>query len=172
MKHASPHPLVIGLGNPDRGDDGVGARVAHQLAGRLPDAVRILTRRGDLLSLIDDWADVEALICIDAAAPQGAPGRIHRIDLTRDALPRDPTATSSHALGLPEAIALARTLGRAPSRILVYAIEGCRFDCGASLTPAVAAAAGIVASRVVEDCARLAGLEGGSAGTAQAVAPG
>lgn len=155
MKQGSPHPLVIGLGNPDRGDDGVGALVAQQLVGRLRDAVRILTRRGDMLSLIDDWGGVETLICIDAAAPQGAPGSIHRIDLAGDALPRDLCFTSSHALGLAEAIALARTLGRAPSRILVYAIEGGRFDCGASLTPAVAAAAGIVADRVVADLARL-----------------
>jgi hydrogenase maturation protease len=46
--------LVVGLGNPDRGDDGVGAIVTQCLVGRLPADVAILARSGDMLSLIGD----------------------------------------------------------------------------------------------------------------------
>jgi hydrogenase maturation protease len=148
--------LVAALGAPDRGDDGVGPAVARMLEGRLPPQARALARRGDMLALIDDWAGCDALICIDAAAaPQPTPGRIHRIDLAQESLPQDLSFTSSHAFGLPEAIALARALNLAPETIVVYAIEGRCFDAGAKMTPEVLAAAGEVADRVAAEVLRL-----------------
>jgi hydrogenase maturation protease len=148
--------LVAALGNPDRGDDGAGPEVARLLEGRLPPNARIVARRGDMLSLIDEWAGCDALICIDAAAsPEAEPGRIRRFDLAREELPQDLSFTSSHAFGLPEAIALARTLDLAPPRILVYAIVGRCFDAGAALSPEVLAAAAQVADRVAAEMSRL-----------------
>ena len=44
-----PGRLVIGLGNPDRGDDGVGVIVAESLAEGLPPSVAIRTRTGWLI---------------------------------------------------------------------------------------------------------------------------
>jgi hydrogenase maturation protease len=153
--HSPRKVLIAGLGNPDRGDDGVGMIVARKLDGRLPDDVAILTRSDDMVSLIEDWAGFDALVCVDAAAPMGAPGRIHRIDLATDELPRDMSFASSHAFGLAVAIGLARMLERAPRDIVVYAIEGCCFDAGAALTPAVAAAAGDAADRIAAEACRL-----------------
>jgi hydrogenase maturation protease len=147
--------LVLCLGNPDRGDDGVGALVARNLRGRLPADVQVLARSGDMLSLIEDCAGFDALVCVDAAAPVTAPGRIHRFDLARDSLPRDLSFTSSHAFGLAEAIELARALQRAPQTIIVYAVEGGCFDGGTAMTPAVATAAAVVADRVVAEIVRL-----------------
>jgi hydrogenase maturation protease len=147
--------LVIGLGNPDRGDDGIGTRVVHDLVGTLPPDVTVLARRGDLLSLIEDWAGFDGVVCIDAAAPRGVPGRICRIDLNSAELPRDVMFTSSHALGLPEAIELARALALAPRQLIVYAVEGGSFEGGTPLTPAVAAAARVVAGQVAAEVGRL-----------------
>lgn len=147
--------LVIGLGNPDRGDDGIGLRVARELAGKVPANVAVIARRGDPLSLIEDWTGFDCVVCIDAAAPLGLPGRIHRIDLSSAELPRDVRFTSSHALGLAEAIELARTLRLAPQQIVVYAVEGGSFGSGAPLTPAVAAALAVVVDRVVAEVGRL-----------------
>ena len=147
--------LVVGLGNPDRGDDGVGERVAQELAGRLPPDVNVRACRGDVLNLIDEWAGFDALICVDAAAPLRSPGRVHRIDLAVEALPRELSFASSHAMGLAEAVALARTLGRAPRDIIVYAVEGARFDTGSGLAPEVAAAVATVAERIVAEADRL-----------------
>ncbi len=147
--------MVIGLGNPDRADDGVGPAIAESLAGRLPADVALRIRAGDMLSLIQDWAGFDALVCVDAAAPMGQPGRIHRIDLATGELPRDTSAMSSHAFGLAEAIGLARALDLAPSDIVVYAIEGGSFDGGAPLTPDVAAVIGEVGDLVVAETARL-----------------
>jgi len=147
--------IVIGLGNSDRGDDGVGGFVANELAGRLPPEVAVTTRRGDLLSLIEEWRGFDAAVCIDAAARAGAPGSIHRIDLSESGLPGDLEVGSSHALGLAETIELARTLALAPRRIVLYAIEGARFQLGEPLTPAVAAAAREVVDRVAAEAMRL-----------------
>ena len=83
--------LVACLGNPDRGDDGVGAAVARALAGRLRDGAALVVRSGDMLALIDEWTGFDAVVCVDAAAPMdaplGAPGHIRRVDLARDELP-------------------------------------------------------------------------------------
>ena len=108
--------LVIGLGNPDRGDDAVGGIVAEHLSRRLPSDVTIIAPRGDVLSLIGDWVAFDALVCIDAAAPMGMPGRIHRIALPKDELPSNFPVTSSHAFGLTAAIGLARALPWSPMR--------------------------------------------------------
>lgn len=147
--------LVAGIGNPDRGDDGVGAAVVERMAGRLPAEVGLLARRGDMLALLDDCAGFDALVCVDASAPAGMPGRIRRIDAAVEALPRDVSCASSHALGLAEAIALARTLGIAPPNIIVYAIEGASFDDGAALSAPVADAVDAAVGRIVTEVERL-----------------
>ncbi len=147
--------LVACLGNPDRGDDGVGAAVARALAGRLPDGAVLAVRGGDMLALIDDWAGYDAVVCIDAAATGEAPGLIRRIDLAREALPAQMAPTSGHAFGLAEAVQLARTLDRAPGNMVVYAIAGATFEAGAPLTAEVAAAAGEAARRVIDEVQRL-----------------
>lgn len=147
--------LVLALGNPDRGDDGIGVLVARQLAGRMPDGVALLTRASEMLSLIEEWSGFDAVACVDAAAPMGHPGRIHRIDLASSELPRDMSMTSSHAFGLADVVELARTLERAPRDIIVYAVEGGCFDRGAPMSAAVTAAAGEVAERVIAEVAGL-----------------
>jgi hydrogenase maturation protease len=147
--------LVVGLGNPDRGDDGIGAIVAHRLAGRLPSDVAVVVRSGDMLSLIEDWAGFDALVCVDAAAPIGTPGRVHRIDLATTDLPQGISNTSSHGFGIADAIGLARSLHLALQDIIVYAVEGRCFDGGAPMTPEVMAAAGETAKCIVAEVSRL-----------------
>jgi hydrogenase maturation protease len=147
--------LVACLGNPDRGDDGVGPAAARALVGRLPDGASLIARSGDMLALIDDWAGFDAVVCVDAAASLGAPGRIHRVDLARDDLPPSAPVSSSHAFGLMDAVRLAGTLSNAPPTLIVYAVEGVCFDGGAPMTAAVAAAADDVARRVVDEVRHL-----------------
>jgi hydrogenase maturation protease len=147
--------LVACLGNPDRGDDGVGAAVARALAGRLRDGAALVARSGDMLALIDEWTGFDAVVCVDAAAAAGTPGHIRRIDLARETLPVDVGVTSSHAFGLAEAVQLARTLQCAPAQIVVYAIEGATFETGAPMTAAVAAVVDDVAQRVIDEVRHL-----------------
>ncbi len=60
-----------------------------RLTARLPSDVAVIECRGDMLGLIEDWSGCDALVCIDAAAPLGSPGRIHRIDLDTGPLPTE-----------------------------------------------------------------------------------
>jgi len=158
MSAGSLRILVVGIGNPDRGDDGIGPRIAEMLRDRVPSGVSVKSRSGDALALLQDWAAFDAVILVDAAAPAGAPGRIHRVDLAVEPLPRDLGLASTHAFGIAEAIALAAQLKRLPPRLVIYAIEAAAFTAGADLSPAVEAAGEGVASRIL---AEVAGWRGG-----------
>jgi hydrogenase maturation protease len=157
---ALPKVLVVAIGNPDRADDGLGALVATKLAGRLPADVPLVARRGDILSLIEDWAGFDAVVCIDAAAPMGVPGRIHRIDAGAGELPHGVSFASSHAFGLAEVTALAAALRSLPATVIIYAVEGGCFDGGAAMTPKVTVAVAEVADRVLAEVGRLRCHEG------------
>jgi hydrogenase maturation protease len=152
--------LVIGVGNPDRGDDAVGLHVARRLAGLGLPGVAVEEAGGDTLALLERWAGAARVVLVDAAAPLarlGAaaplarPGRIHRLEPLAGPLPRDLALGSTHAFGLAEAVELARALGRLPRRMTIYAIEAASFAPGAALSPAVAAAVDELAGRIAAD---------------------
>ena len=90
---------------------------------------------------------------VDAVALMTEPGRIHRFDLRQCALPMGFAYRSTHGFGVSEAIELARTLGRLPRRLILYVAEGAKFETGAPLSPAVAAAVDEAAVRIVEELA-------------------
>lgn len=146
--------LVVGVGNPDCGDDGVGGVVAERLALLDLPGVRICVRSGDLLGLVEEWRAARMVILIDAAvaesgaAPVETVARIHRIDVSGQSLPRQLRGHSTHGFGVAEAVELARTLGALPSRAIVYAVEGQCFDVGAGLSSLVAAAVDTLAARI------------------------
>jgi len=63
---------VLGVGNPDRGDDGVGPAVVAALAalaGRLPGDVRLAVLDGEPSRLVDAWSAAALAVVVDAAAP-------------------------------------------------------------------------------------------------------
>ena len=153
--------LVIGLGNPDRGDDAVGLHVARQVAALGMPGVAVMEAEGDTLALLDRWAGATRVLVVDAAMMRAAvmptqpgsaePGRIHRLDPSLGPLPRDLALGSTHAFGLADAVELARTLGLLPRRMAIYAIEAGGFDPGAALSPAVAAAAADATALIVAE---------------------
>ena len=145
--------LIIGLGNPLRGDDGVGAVVAADIRARNIAGVDAVAFDGDISSLLDRWQDAQTVIVVDASRSAGPPGSIVRLEESAGALPAGPSAASTHGFGLGEALALARALDQLPPRLVVYAISGQSFEIGAVLSPAVAAAVPSVVNRVLEDLA-------------------
>jgi hydrogenase maturation protease len=156
--------LVVGIGNPDCGDDAIGPLVARRVAGRLPPGVTIIERGGDMIGLLEDWTDRDAVVLIDAAAPITTPGSIHRIDLLQESLPVGLSLASTHAFGVADAVALGDALGQLPERLIVYAVEGCRFEPGAPPSPEVIAAAEGVAARVVLEVLELISGQGSASG--------
>lgn len=150
---------MIGVGNEFRRDDGVGPAVASLLRertdsrGSLPDTV-VSVCDGDPARLIGLWAGAGLAVVVDAAhARPASPGRIHRVALDAVWLGQ-PATTSSHGLGLGEAVDLARALGQLPGRLVVYAVEGSDSSPGTGLTPAVAQAVEALADAVEDEVVR------------------
>jgi hydrogenase maturation protease len=88
---------------------------------------------------------------LDAASSGAEPGTVHRFVATEEALPREAFVTSSHHLGLADAVELARTVGRLPRELVVLGIEGASFAAGEGLTPAVEAGVRLAADAVLEE---------------------
>ena len=143
--------VIIGIGNPDRGDDGFGRLVAARLRGRLPDTVRLVEENGEAAALVELLGQADTAILIDAAVAGGEPGDVHRFDAAREALPAAKFGLSTHGFGLGEAIELARILGQLPARCIVYAVEARSFELGAPLSPELFRVVDAVAARVVAD---------------------
>ncbi|WP_329267777.1 hydrogenase maturation protease [Streptomyces sp. NBC_01451] len=154
---------VIGVGNDFRRDDGVGwavlARLRERAGGRpLPPDTVLATCDGDPGRLIGLWQGARLAVVVDAAhAHPGTPGRVHRLALDAGLL-EQPSATSSHGLGLGEAVELARVLDLMPDRLVVYAVEGAESDLGTGLSPAVAAAVDPLAEAVEDEITRNSGM--------------
>ena len=145
---------MIGIGNAWRRDDAAGLAAVRLLAGTLP-GVNVLEREGEPSGLIDAWDGAEALWLVDAVSSGSPAGTVHRIDVAEQELPPELFRASTHHLGLAEAVELARAIGRLPSRVVFYGIEGASFDAGEGLSPEVEEAVAEVADAIrkeVEAC--------------------
>ncbi len=143
--------LVIGIGNAWRSDDAAGLEVARALQDDPPQGVDVLAREGEPTELIDVWPGSEAVWLVDAVSSGAVPGTVHRLDASSEPLPAALFRVSSHLVGLAEAVELGRALGKLPPRVVVYGIEGARFEAGEGLSPEVAEAVDRVAAAVREE---------------------
>ena len=150
--------MVIGVGNALRHDDGAGLVVARRLRARrggVPITVR--EHEDETLALLDLWAGSDAVVLVDAIRSGATPGTIHRFDASEEPLPSELRGSSStHAVGIGEAIELARSLRRLPRRVLVLGVEGRRFDAGAGLSAEVEAGLDGLADLVLGEARALA----------------
>ena len=137
--------LIIGCGNLERGDDGAGLLVAGRLLELGANARRC---EGEALRLIDLWEHADYVILVDAVVTGAPAGTIHVWDSRRVYLDSKALA-STHGLGLAEAIELARTLNRLPSRLEVYGIEGYCFDRGGGISNEIQHAVDEVVRRIL-----------------------
>ena len=141
----APATLVVGLGNPDRGDDAVGLVVADRLAQQEVDA-EVRAWQGSDLDLLDLWDGFARVVVIDAARTGDAPGTI--VVATGDEVLASRGGGASHAFGLPETLRLAERLERLPGFVELRLVAvGDHAAHGAPLTPPVARAA----ARLVRD---------------------
>lgn len=133
--------LIVGLGNPILGDDGIGWRVAEAVKASLPTAeVDCLALGG--LSLMERLIGYQKAIIVDAIQTQdGQIGQVYTLPL--EALP-DLSAghtTAAHDTSLQAALSLGQAMGaQLPDEVMIVAIEANRvYDFGEELSPAVEA---------------------------------
>ncbi|HSD66944.1 MAG TPA: hydrogenase maturation protease [Vicinamibacteria bacterium] len=149
--------VLIGVGNPERGDDGAGRAVARRLAARVDRAFEVRESSGEAASLMDAWTGFDEVVLVDACRGAGPPGSVHRfgpVDVGRVAT----LHASTHSLGVAAAIGLARALGTLPERLVIYAIEAGRCAEGEGLSPEVDEGAREVVARVMWDVGEPSGL--------------
>jgi hydrogenase maturation protease len=145
--------VVLGLGNPLRGDDAAGLRVAEAVERLLQErpipgvAVRTSTRAGlEAIDLLTGFARAIVIDCLAATDP--LPGRTRR--LTVDECPGSARLVGAHDLSLRDAFDLARVTGHAmPDEVEIYGIEaGDTLAIGEGLSPDVEAAVGALAADI------------------------
>ncbi|HLF60756.1 MAG TPA: hydrogenase maturation protease [Acidimicrobiia bacterium] len=124
--------IVIGVGNPTRGDDAAGLEVARRVR-----RVEAHQEANGSYELMDVWEGADEVIVVDAARSGAPPGTVHRFDAHHEPLPRGILATSTHSVGVMETIEMARRLGRLPERIMVYGIEVSTLAPGVGLSDQV-----------------------------------
>lgn len=150
--------IVIGLGNPILGDDGVGWRVVDEVERRLatmPQPPPVVLERLAVggLTLMEHLTGTRRAILVDSVVTyRGIPGGV-RVDWL-DALASRPAAhlDSGHDVPLASALAAGRALGASlPAEVLVVTIEVAPCDTFSDrLSPLVAEAVPPAADAVVE----------------------
>lgn len=143
--------ILLGIGNPDRGDDGAGRLIARLLRPDVPAGVEVVEHDGEATSLLAHLEGKSVAVIVDACRSGRPTGTVQRFDVSGTPLRCARFGLSTHGFGLEVAIELARSLGQLPPRCIVYAVEALRFDVGTGLSPAVAAAVRNLAPRIVAD---------------------
>ena len=135
--------VVLGVGNPLMGDDGLGiAVVAHvQSAWRCEDAPQLLIVDGGTwgMNLLPIIEQARRLLIVDAIDRRAKPGSL--VTLHRDEIPRYFGRTlSPHQLDLREVLALAELRGTLPEETTAVGIQPAAIELSLELSPEVAAA--------------------------------
>jgi len=125
---------VIGLGNPDRGDDAIGILVLRALRGRVPEDVALLEDTGAPLFVLEQFQKFDALILVDAVRSGSPPGAVTCFDGRY--IPQDVRArsVSSHGMCVHDALGLGDALGLLPEIVRVVGIEAADFTPGAPMS--------------------------------------
>ena len=164
-------PVVLGVGNPLVGDDGIGPVVVSRLRNEpLPVGVELIDAGTSAFTVFDEVTGGRDVILIDAVQiAGGTPGTVVELDLTPTAAMRHGAPRFSlHEVDLEGVFALAAALSRPVAAVHVIGfnvIARPQADC--RLSPAAAAAVDEIVARVCRRLVRLSG--GGDAGRAECV---
>ena len=143
---------VIGCGNPNRSDDGVGPEVIARLRKRpLPVGVALHDAGTDGMGVMYNAKGASHLIVVDARAPESEPGAIY--DVPGELLEIPPQQSFNlHDFRWDHALYAGRKIYGVdfPVEVKVFLIEAERLDLGLGLSAPVAAAADRVAELIEE----------------------
>jgi hydrogenase maturation protease len=132
--------LVLGVGNPLLGDEGVGPRAIEELSRRFRFSPEIDLLDGGTagLSLLPRILEAERLLVLDAIQAGEPPGSLLALDGKGLASGKG-AKLSPHQVGLGEVLALTRFRG-GPREVVVMGVEPETLNLQIGLSPKVAAA--------------------------------
>lgn len=146
--------ILIGLGNPILGDDGVGWKVAKEAQHRLPPEARVDVEFLSLggISLMEHLIGYDRAVLVDAFRSGEASGSIlvmHLEDLPSYSAYH---TTSAHDTSLQNAIQMGRNMGaKLPEQVMIVGITTNQsFEFGEALTPEVSAAVPIAVNAALD----------------------
>ena len=146
--------LIVGLGNPILGDDGVGWKVAEKIEQQFPPVHCVAVDRLSLggISLMEHLIGYDRAILIDAFASDEDLGSIHVMKLNDMPHYSAFHIASAHDISLQNAIEIGKSLGAyLPEDIMVIGIATRHiYDFSEELSPPVADAMPQVVKIVVD----------------------
>lgn len=140
MVDATPciDPIIVGVGNPFRGDDGAGWVVIDRMDKRVKGSlIKLVKMRGDIGDLLEIFERYQKVYLVDACSSEELGGNWKRIDVHQEALPDESGQTSTHGFGISQAIALAKNLGLLPKQLILYVIPGINYSISNTLSESV-----------------------------------
>jgi len=140
--------VIIGVGNPDRGDDAAGRLAARCLRSL---GLEALEHSGEGAALLEAWTGAGRVFLIDAVVTGAPPGTIMVWDAHSAPVPREAFRCSTHAFGVAEAVELARALDRLPASLTIVGIEAQQFERGAELSVVVREAVEQVVELIIQE---------------------
>jgi hydrogenase maturation protease len=130
--------LILGWGNPLRGDDALGWRAAEQLSEGLAGCQATVHVSHQLLpEFAFEIAGSDLVIFIDAACDNGPFGRVR---FERVVPRRCDSAAFSHHIDPPALLDMAQALYGSHPEAYLFTVAGRSFEYGEELSPEVAAA--------------------------------
>jgi hydrogenase maturation protease len=143
---------IIGLGHDLRGDDAVGLLTVRRLRHTIGDRAEVIEAGMVGVDLIELMKGASAVILIDAARSGKAPGSIYRLDASVSPIGGQVFPRSSHAIGVSEAIELARAMDVLPATVIVYGVEVGNTEVGQPLSPPMGEALDQVVKQIIQEC--------------------
>ena len=154
---SSPAPgrtLVLALGSPLRGDDGVGQAVVERLAAAdLPPGVTVQDGGTPGLETVLLLQGYGRAIIVDAAEIGRLPGEWARFTLKDATLAANDlhARVAVHYAGLAEALALGEALNILPPAIIIYGVQPLAVDWTAGLSAPVRAAVPALCAAILDE---------------------
>jgi hydrogenase maturation protease len=147
-----PGTVVIGLGNPLRGDDGIGVRVAQALGERpLPHGVEVVDGGTQGLGLVTLLEGRQRAILVDAARVGREPGQFVRFTLDEANLLGDDPSMAIHEAGLRDVLILAEALKVLPEQVIIFGVEPASIEWDSTLSAQVEATLPGLVQAVLEE---------------------
>lgn len=146
--------VVIGLGNPLMGDDGLGLAVLDELRSgyALPPEVALVDGGTWGMNLLPVIEEADELILIDAINAGQTPGSLVRLE--RDRLPRYlATKISPHQVDLRDVLGLAELRGTLPQNTVALGLQPESVELRNSLSDILRCRVDTLAAAVVQELA-------------------
>jgi hydrogenase maturation protease len=140
--------LVLALGNPLMGDDGIGVRVVEELRGwELPSGVALADGGTTGLALVGLMEEYQRVIVVDAADMGQPPGCVRKFAPSEVQFRTTGDILSLHQVGFGEALTFAEALGVSLPELTIIGVQPKRTAIGEELSPEV--------ERAVPECIRI-----------------